>query len=66
MFLYIVLMHSEAEDKIALSHLGGMLASGITFLGSSRANSIASTTLICAMMGNSAVLWTEIEDFSIM
>lgn len=43
-----------------------MLDSGGTFLGSSRANSKASTVLMWAMMGNRAVFWTEMEDFSIM
>lgn len=36
------------------------------FLGSSRANSMASAALIWAMTGNRAVFWTEMEDFSIM
>lgn len=36
------------------------------FLGSSRANSMASTALMWAMTGNSAVFCTEMEYFSTM
>lgn len=48
------------------SHLGGVLDSCWEYLGSSRANNMASTVRMWAMMGNRVVFWREIEDFSTM
>lgn len=47
-------------------YLGGILESGGVFLGSNKAKSMASTVLMWAMMGKSAVFCTEMEGFSMM
>lgn len=54
------------NSQMLFSYLGGMLDSGEEFLGSKRANNMASTVLMWAMTGNRAVFWTEMEDFSTM
>lgn len=50
----------------SFAYLGGRFDSVGVFLGSSRANSMASTALMWAMTGNSAVFCTEMENFSTM